>query len=312
MNNIKKVLILLLIILSISLYGCDKKEKEINIAIQYGLTYAPLEIMKKNSILEKKIKGYKINYVILSNTAAIREGMLSGSVDIGFMAIPPFLVGKDNGMNWKIITGLSSSECVLFTNNEKIKSIKDFSKNDKIALPQPGSVQHILLSMGLKNIGEDPHSLDKNILTISHPDGMALLLSGKEVSAHFTTPPYSINEREKEGISSILDGKETFGGDFTFIVGVAWEKFLKENKNIGLFNEALEEAIEYVNEDKEGSLEYLHTKYHMKKEDLEEYIDKNKVKYSTKVEGVEKFASFMEETNFIKNKIDINSIYFER
>lgn len=313
----KKGLGLLLIICIIfNLTGCNsnKKKNEINIAVQYGLPYAPLEIMKENKILEKYLAGTKVNYIQVSNTAAIREAMIAGNVDIGFMAVPPFLVGLDNGMKWRIFSGLSSSECLLLTNKMEINSITDFTKNDKIALPQPGSVQHILLAMELSNLGLDPHSLDKNLLTLSHPDGMNLLLSKKELTAHFTTPPYSSEELKQEGIHSILSGKEAFGGDFTFIIGAVSEKYYNNNQNkktIEILKKALTESIDYINENRQSVSSYLGKKYNIPDKNIQDYLDKNLISYSNDIIGVEKFYTFMKKTGFIKNDIDCKNIYID-
>lgn len=311
----KKIVSLVLIILiCLNMAGCksNKKDKEINIAMQYGLPYAPLEIMKENKILEKKLKGIKINYIKVSNTAAIREAMVSGNIDIGFMAIPPFLVGSDNGMKWKIVSGLSSSESLLLTYKKEISSIKDLSKNDKIALPQPGSVQHILMAMELEKLGLDPHSLDKNLLTLSHPDGMSLLLSKKDVIAHFTTPPYSTEELKDKEIHSVLTGKEAFGGDFTFIIGVVSEKYYNNNReSIEIVKNSIKEAIDYIYKNKESVSDSLGKSYNIPGSDIEDYLDKNYISYNTAVVGLERFSDFMQKSGFIKNKIDYKNLYID-
>ena len=309
----KRIISLLLIILiGLNMTACknNKKYKELNIAIQYGLPYAPLEIMKDNKVLETELKGIKINYIKVSNTAAIREAMVSGDIDIGFMAIPPFLVGSDNGMKWKIISGLSSSESLLLTYNKEINSVKDLGENHKIALPQPGSVQHILLAMELEKLGLEPRSLDKNLLTLSHPDGMSLLLSKNDVTAHFTTPPYSTEELKHKEIHSVLTGKEAFGGDFTFIVGAVSEKYYKNNKETTeIVKNSIKEAIDYIYKNKKSVSLSLGKSYNMPGSDIEEYLDKNYISYNTDVVGVEKFSDFMEKAGFIKNKIDYKNLY---
>jgi NitT/TauT family transport system substrate-binding protein len=308
------IYLLLIIVICLNFTGCknNKKAKEINIAIQYGLPYAPLEIMKENEILEKKLKGIKINYIKVSNTAAIREAMVSGNIDIGFMAIPPFLVGSDNGMKWKIISGLSSSESLLLTHKKEINSVKALGKNDKIALPQPGSVQHILLAMELDKLGLDPHSLDKNLLTLSHPDGMSLLLSKKDVTAHFTTPPYSTEELKDAGIHSVLTGKEAFGGDFTFIIGAVSEEYYNNNKETTeIVKNSIKEAIDYIYENKKSIAGSLGKSYNIPGSDIEEYLDKNYISYDTDVAGLERFSDFMEKYGFIKNKMNYKNLYID-
>ena len=119
----KPIFFLLIIVISIIMFSACAREEDntITIAEQYGLAYAPVQIMKDKKILEENLVGMKIRWKRLANTAAIREAVLAGEVDIGFMAIPPFLIGKDKGMDWKIISGLSMSPLGLMTYKEDLE-----------------------------------------------------------------------------------------------------------------------------------------------------------------------------------------------
>ncbi len=61
--------------------------------------------------------------------------------------------------------------------HRKTITCADFSPDDRIALPQPGSIQHILLSMAAeKQLGK--HDVfDNQLVTMKHPDGMTALES---------------------------------------------------------------------------------------------------------------------------------------
>ncbi|MEC9489939.1 MAG: ABC transporter substrate-binding protein, partial [Halanaerobiales bacterium] len=242
-----KKYILIIIIISLSLFiisGCEETEqssqKSITIAEQYGLAYAPVQLVKELELLKKDYSNLKIKWKQLSNTTAIRESMLAGEVDIAFMAIPPFLIAKDRGMKWKIISGLSEIPLALMSNRKYVNTLSDFKAEDKIALPQPGSIQHILLSMAAQRKFKETDKFDDQLLTMNHPDAMNALLAGREVSAHFASPPYLFLESKEAGIKKILNGSEAFGGDFTFIIGVSTEEFYQQqSKNYMLFLKAL-------------------------------------------------------------------------
>ena len=116
----KKFMIIISIMVLLLTAGCAKTEtaggqKTIRIAEQYGIAYAPMQIMKAQGLLEKNCPGIAISWEQMNNTAAIREAMVANRLDAGFMAIPPFLIGWDNGMDWKIATGLSSVPTGLVT-----------------------------------------------------------------------------------------------------------------------------------------------------------------------------------------------------
>ena len=292
------------IFLAMSLFllsGCSIEESQssIRIAEQYGIAYAPVQIMRDQKFLEKNAPDVKITWEQMGNTAAIREAMISDHLDIGFMAIPPFLIGWDNGMDWKIATGLSSVPTGLVGKNE-IQSLKDIGSDDRIALPQPGSVQHILLSMACKKEFNDPQKMDNLLVTLSHPDGMNALLSGNEIAAHFTSTPYLELELENEKVHKILDGKEAFGGDFSFIVGVTTKKFHDEEPMLyENFNQSLKEAIDFLQTYPEESAQILTNYYNLPKEEILRYLTSEEVEYSTMVKGTRRFSDFMKETDYL-------------
>jgi NitT/TauT family transport system substrate-binding protein len=295
---------LLIILVSLTGSGCTSSPKTagatINIAEQYGLAYAPLQIAKELKLIEKNLPGVTVNWKQLGNTAAIREAMLANEIDAGFMAIPPFLIGWDKGMDWKIACGLSASPVALVTNKKEIKSIKDFGTKDRIALPQPGSVQHILLSMACERELGDAKKLDNLLVSMAHPDGMNALLSGRDITAHFTTPPYMTKELETQGIHEILNGRQALGRDFTFIVGVATRKF---HDNAPEEYEALikgiTEAMDFMRNNREETLKILSKYYEMSIEEVAANLDMEGTEYSTSVGGIDDFAGFMERNGYI-------------
>lgn len=297
---------LLVIIISITiLSGCQSKkgEKTITIAEQYGLAYAPVQIMKVKNILGKNTDNININWEKLANTAAIREAMLAGKVDIGFMAIPPFLIGRDKGMKWKIISGLSLSPLGLMTYKQEINTLSDIGENDRIALPQPGSIQHILLAMAARREFDDANRFDDQLVTMAHPDGMNALLSRKEITAHFTSPPYLFIESEEDGIHQILSGREALGSDFSFIIGVGREQFHKNNPEIyRAFVKSLFQAINFINDNPAEAASLLTENYDLPVEEIKKYITWPGMNYTKKIMGLDKFITFMQETNYIELK----------
>ncbi|MDF2523174.1 MAG: ABC-type nitrate/sulfonate/bicarbonate transport system, periplasmic component, partial [Clostridiales bacterium] len=106
-----RILLAAVITFSIITSGCsvksagDRNKQSLSIAEQFGLAYAPLQIIKELDLLEKNLPETDIRWKQLGNTAAIREAMLADEADAGFMAIPPFLIGWDKGMTWKIACG---------------------------------------------------------------------------------------------------------------------------------------------------------------------------------------------------------------
>ena len=78
--------------------------------------------MKEDRLLEAALPDVDIRWVQLGGPTAIREGMLSGDIDVGFMGIGPMLIGVDTGMPWKCFTALSGNEVAFITNKARIKT----------------------------------------------------------------------------------------------------------------------------------------------------------------------------------------------
>lgn len=318
-DNKKIILVLLIITTALFLLtGCTKNNEQnsvdnrLVIAEQYGLAYAPVQLIKELKLLENSNPELEVEWKQLSNTAAIRESMLAGEVDIAFMAIPPFLIAKDKGMEWKIISGLSQTPLALMSNREYINSLADFKAEDKIALPQPGSIQHILLSMAAKKKFGDPKKFDNRLITLNHPDAMNALLAGKEVAAHFASPPYLFLESKEAGIKDILTGQDAFGKEFTFIVGVSTQEFYKNNSlKYQLFEEALTAVLDKFKNGPLLTAELLADNYGLKTAEIKEYLAWPGMKYTKEIKGLTTFIDFMKLEGYLtKDNYELDDLVF--
>lgn len=286
--------------------------KELVIAEQYGLAYAPLQVMRAEGFLEAELPDYEIEWSRLGNTAAIREAVLAGRLDVGFMGIPPFLIGYDRGMEWRIFTGLSQAPLGLVTWRDDLRSLADFGPQDKIALPQPGSIQHILLSMASQRQLGDAQALDDRLVTMNHPDGMNALLSRRDISAHFTSPPYLMEELAAEDTRLVVSGRQAMGGEFTFIVGAATEELFNSSPQaVSALRRALARSIDYIQSNRNAAVALLAEEYGLSKEKVAEYLDWEGMKYSQQVLGLERFIAFMAEQDYIEGAIQPSAVLSE-
>ena len=168
----------------------------VRIAKQFGIAYLPLTIMEQKQVLEEhgRRRGLdlKTEWMKFGSGARMNEAILSGDLDLASGGISPLLTiwGKTRGnIGVKGVAALNSMPLYLNTINPNVKSIRDFSDNDLIALPAVKiSIQAITLQMAAeKTFGPGQHGkLDHLTVSLSHPDGMAAMLSGRsEITAHF-------------------------------------------------------------------------------------------------------------------------------
>ncbi|MCG0276185.1 MAG: ABC transporter substrate-binding protein [Thermosediminibacteraceae bacterium] len=273
-------------------------QETIRVAKQFGLVYAPLMVAEKMDFFSKY--GLKVEWVTLGSGGAVREAMASGKLDAAFMGIPPFLIGWDKGLRAKIAAGYTVSPTQLVTYDPNIKSIKDFKPEHKIALPSPGSLQHIILAMALEKELGDPKALDDNLVALPHPDGMQAMLAKKDVVAHFTTPPYLFEELKQPGYHVVLDGFEAFGGEFNFNVLLVTEDY-HDNHPAGYaaFIMGLNEAMNWVNEHKRETAKLLAPEFKIPEEELYQQLTSQGINFTTAPYGLMGFAEFMHRVGYI-------------
>ena len=308
MKHGKKVIaVMLILIMTLSLAACgggdetaDGKTK-LTIAHQYGIAYAPLEIMKQQKLIEKHYDGVEVEWSTLNSGSAINEGFLSGDIDVGAMGVGPAVTGVTSGVPYKICSNMSAQPHKIMTNNPNIKSLKDIT-DEKIALVNIGSIQHILLAMAAKEQLGDAHALDENIAAMAHPDGMSSLISGS-VDCHLTTSPYDFKEAEEDGITEVEALESVWPSGNSFIVAVA-STDLQEN-NPELYDAvvaALAEAIDYINNNTAEAAEMLCEAEDVDAATMEKWLTDKDCVYSTETKGVMDMANFMAEEGFLENE----------
>lgn len=289
------------------LASCQKSLSGLRIAEQFGLAYAPVTIARELGFMEAALREAglpdKVEWLRLGNTATIREAALAGNVDAAFIGIPPYLISKAGGMTWRIAAGLNQSPNGLVSNSDRIHGLGDFKPGDRIVVPQPGSIQHILLAMGAERLLGDPKRFDDQLVTMSHPDGMQALLAGKEIVAHFTSSPYLALELSQPGVHQIIDGQACFGGPFTFIVTVATDNLVQSRPRVyRAFMAGLQKGIDYIREHPEESARILAPLYSMDVKTVSTLLGEPGNTYDTAVVGMERFVDFMKKTGYLPAK----------
>jgi NitT/TauT family transport system substrate-binding protein len=187
----------------------------------------------------------------------MNEAIISGNLDFASGGVAPLLTiwSKTRGnLGVKGVAALNAMPLDLNTINPAVKTVKDFTDKDRIALPAVRvSIQAITLQMAAeKAFGPGQHAkLDALTVSLSHPDGLAALLGGKsEITAHFTSAPFMYQELKDSRVHKVLDSYEVLGGPHTFNVVWASGKFYKENpKVVEAFVAALDDAMQQIAKD---------------------------------------------------------------
>ena len=289
---------------------------EIKIAQQFGIGYLPLTIMKTNGLVEKHLKAAgladtKVSWLVLASGQPMNDALLSGSLHVASGGVAPFLILWDRTrgtLNVKAVAALSSMPMYLVTNNPNVKSIRDFTDNDRISMAGAGqSIQTIVLQMAAaKEFGDANFNKFSTLYrNLSHPDGLAAFLSGKEITAYFSSPPFQYQALEKPGVRRILNSYDISGGPATFLVAWATGKFHDENpKTYQAFFNAYKEATDLINANKRTAAEVYvkETKDKSGVDAIEKMLNDPEIKITMTPEQTLPIEHFMNKTGTLKNK----------
>jgi NitT/TauT family transport system substrate-binding protein len=239
----------------------EAQTRVVRVAKQYGISYLPLTIIEEKKLIESEGKKLGLDlsteWVRFTGGPPMNEALVSGNLDFASGGSPPLVSAwartRDN-IKIKGICALNSMPQWLNTTNPNVKTIRDFTENDRIALPAVRiALQAIILQMAAeKEWGtSEAHRLDKWTVSLSHPDGLAQLLGGKTgITAHFTSAPFMYRELEDKRVHKVLDSYDVFGGPHTFIVVWGTAKLYEgEPKVVQAFLAAARAATKFINDD---------------------------------------------------------------
>jgi NitT/TauT family transport system substrate-binding protein len=291
---------------------------EIAVAQQYGISYLPLMVMEEQKLIEKHAKAAGVDAAVswkkFAGGNVMNDALLSNSLQFASGGVGPFVTlwAKTRGnLDVKAVAAINSMPLLLNTRNPGVKSIKDFTDKDRIALPAVKiSIQAITLQMAAEKVfGEGQHNrLDPLTVTLSHPDAQIALLSGaSEITAHFGSPPFQYQQLRNPAIHTVLNSYDVLGGPATFNVVWTTAKFRTENPKIyDAFVKALDEATALINGDKKWAAEaYLRiSKDKDTVPDILAMLNDPAIVFTTTPQNVMKYVDFMLKTGAIKTRPD--------
>src|ERR1044072_2237930 len=238
---------------------------EITIAQQFGFSFLPLMIMERDGLIEKHAKAagieVKTNWQKVAGPSVINDGLLSGNVHFGAVGAPSLVTlwsrTKAN-VGVKGVAAMTSYPLYFVTRNPELKSLKDLSQKDKIAVPSVKiSTQAIMLQMAAADLFGQPNyqKFDELTVSLSHPDAMLALMNNTGgVNAHFATSPFYEQEMKIPGARVLTTSYDILGGGASALVGVPTPKFHEANPKIyKAFLAAQKEAIDSINKDKKAA-----------------------------------------------------------
>jgi NitT/TauT family transport system substrate-binding protein len=299
---------------------------ELTVAQQYGVAFLPLMVMEKNQLIEKHaaqagLTGLKIQWVKVAGPSAMNDGLISGALHFAAQGAPSLITLWDKTRGQiKGMAAMTTYPLYLVTRNPNVKTIKDFTDADKIAVPSVKiSTQAIMLQMAAaKTFGEKDYAkLDPLTVSLSHPDALIAFTNATGgVNAHFSTSPFYEQEIKVPGAHVVTTNYEILGGPATALVITVSAKFREANpKAYRAFLDAQKEAIDTINKDKKASAKlYLEAANDTKNsvDDITAIIGDKDYAYTLQPQKVLATAQFMAKIGSVKQTpASINELFFD-
>lgn len=306
------------------LSGGAHAEGKISIAQQFGIGYLILDVVQQQKLIEKhgKAEGLdiEVEWNSISGATAMNEALLAGALDVVSAGVPPMLTIWDRTkgkQNVKAIASLGSMPNYLLTNNPDVKTLKDLTDKDRIAVPAAGvGFQSRTLQIETAKIFGDAEfkKYDNLSVSIPHPDATgALLAGGSEINTHFSSPPFQYQELENPKVHKILSSYDILGGQATFNVLYTTQKFHDENpKTYKAFYDALAEAEKIIKADKPAAAKtYIDVeKSKLALPFVEKIVADPEIDFTIVPQKTFIYAQKLQELGVLKNKADSWKDYF--
>ena len=290
---------------------------QITIGRALSVAYLPIMVMEARKLLEKHAReaglgDVKVSYTTMTGGTQLNDALVSGSMQIAAGGLTPFLViwSKTHGnIDVKGLSPFNSTPLYLNSRNPAVKSISDFTENDRIAIVAPKSaIQAILLQIeaskvfGPENYGKLDH------LTVAMPlaDAAAQLIGGGgEITADFTVPPFSYQELADPHVHTVLTSTQILGGPATYGVAYATTEFVKSNPKLSAaFVAALRDAIDYIHSDRNGAREIFVSTFKSKPriDVIDKMMADPEITFGQTPQNMMKYVEFMNRIGTLKAK----------
>jgi len=300
--------------------GARAEVSEVRLSRGYGIHFLPMFVMEQQKLFEKHaatlgLGEIKTRWSAIDGGNQINDAMLSGALDIATLGVPGFLVLWDKArgtprLEVRGIALMSAGSMWVNSRNPEVKTLRDFSERDRIALPgiktSYGAV--VLEMLAAKEFGEANYAkLDALTVGLPYPEAVAAMISGKtEITAHVASPPFNYLEIDHPGIHRVATSRDVVG-DLPVIMAHTTRRFHDANpKTVAAFLAALDEACRFVTDDKPAAAKIYANAANVKTSEalVLRILEDPENKYAIVPVGMMKFADFMHRVGLMKTAPD--------
>ena len=296
--------------------GARAETGELHLGVQFGLIYLPITIAADKGLIVKHAKdegldGVKVAIDRFSGSTAVIDAVMSGNIQLGAYGLPGLLIAWDKTQGHQDVRGLAAigrTAFVVVTNKPAIKTLKDFTDQDRIALPATNSPQAIILKMAAAQLyGPDKYThFDTMMVALPHPDAANALLSGQNtIDGYVSTPPFQQFLLRDARIHAVARSRDFLGGqEATGVILGGNKKFVDDNPKLAkAVYLGLEDAMKFIGQHPAEAADlYIETeKSKLSKDDVKTMLTDGSTEFDVRPHGLQKFADFMLKIGMTKH-----------
>ncbi len=298
--------------------GARAETSEVRLVRQFGLGYLPVHVAVNEKLIEKRLAAAgladtKVTLLQATSGAAANDYVLSGNADfaMGGMTVMMTMWDKTKGsINVRAMMALCDSPMYLTTIDPKIKSVADYGPDDRIAVTAVKITQQALTlqMVAARDFGWDNRfKLDPLAVSLSHPDSVAALLSGKhEIKSYMATVPFYFQVAADPRVRTILTSYDVLGGphsSFAIFNTEAWKT--KNPKTYEAVAAGFDDAMALIARDKRAAATAYLAQESSKLSADEVYkmlLREGDMHYSATPTRTQEVAEFMHKVGTLKNR----------
>lgn len=251
----RAVLLLMPAILLLGLCACQAKAGEKTVTINSSGNYivATMVIIKEEKLMEKYLpEGYTVNWSSVATSTEIRDGMLTGNINIASPAVSTTISALENDIPFRIMSYMCTPVYKMYSSRDGIQTVDDIGSEDRISITGYSGSMHLAFLAYCKEHFGQWDKLTKNLVVMPNSESLASLESGSDISVgiyQFSTNLLAEKNPAIHCIGDISDVAEQYG---VGQVCVTTEDYYQEHPEvIEAFLSAQEEAIELFYEQPE-------------------------------------------------------------
>ncbi len=288
------------------LSGPAAAQEPVRIGIGSGLAFLPAYICDDLDLIEKYGKqahlDLKATFPRFAGAGPLQEALAAGAIDIAPFGVAPLLSDweKTSGSPRQLlaVSGMTTLSPVLLTNRANVRTLADFGKDDRIAIPAATSPQLYFLQMQSEKLFGKYDKLRSQIVVLPHPQAASALMGeGGSLVGYFSSAPYTEIALADGRIHKVLSGADVIGGKASFLILAASKAYVTAHPGVvEAIGKAVDEAAHLIHDDPRHAAEIFLVREPSKTLDVTAVaaiIGDIKDEFGSPIQGVQTFADFM-------------------